>query len=261
VRQYNYQSRGLQKRQPQGYLFKTDRYDLFQVIYVCTGELVFAGADTRAVLGPGGIAILRRNSRFRLSCPRIGYCGVAFHALGELPPAFCGLAETLRATSEMRTLAQLMEMQFVTPYPESTRELEGLGRVLAWEAIRLCEKIKRQPWGLQTGAEWAKAARSTLDANVYNVTTAREAIEPLPLSYRQLSRYFTEEYNLSPKQYQLQAKIREAKRLLSETRLSVTMIAMELGFASSQHFATQFKAMAGVTPTCYRKSQPVKPSV
>ncbi|MBN1942774.1 MAG: helix-turn-helix transcriptional regulator [Phycisphaerae bacterium] len=69
-----------------------------------------------------------------------------------------------------------------------------------------------------------------------------------------LPRHFVEAFGLSPKQYQLKARINEASRLLRETRLGVTAIAMELGYCSSQHFATQFLAQTGQTPSDYRKT-------
>lgn len=42
--------------------------------------------------------------------------------------------------------------------------------------------------------------------------------------------------------------------------MSVTDIAMELGFASSQHLATQFRAVAGVSPQRWRQAAARKSS-
>jgi len=77
----------------------------------------------------------------------------------------------------------------------------------------------------------------------------------LGLSYRQLARHFTAALGVSPKRYQLLARMREAKRLLAETGMSVTAVAAELGYPSSQHFATQFLAEAGATPTEWREKE------
>ncbi|HTL51584.1 MAG TPA: AraC family transcriptional regulator, partial [Planctomycetota bacterium] len=81
----------------------------------------------------------------------------------------------------------------------------------------------------------------------------RELLAGIPLSYRQLTRYFCSTTRQSPKQYQLQAKLIEAQRLLSETKLPVTTIALELGFPSSQHFASRYKHYFGRTPSAHRR--------
>lgn len=53
-------------------------------------------------------------------------------------------------------------------------------------------------------------------------------------------------------------QIEEARRLLSQTRLSVTLIAEKCGFSSSSDFARRFRATAGISPSAYRlASQPV----
>jgi AraC-like DNA-binding protein len=254
MRHINYSAYGQQKYQPIGYRFVTERYSLFQLIYVCTGELVFQAYGETSSLGPGQLVLLREGSAFELSCPRKSYRGVSFHATGALPSSFFGRAESLQASAEIRTLAQLMELQFKEPGPESTLVLEGLGRAMTWEAIRISGQVPTSTAPGRTGREHADAARQVLDATLSTTRSARDVLASLPLSYRQLSRHFADAFGLSPKQYQLQARISEACRLLRETRLGVTAIAMELGYCTSQHFATQFLAQTGLTPSEYRET-------
>ena len=52
-------------------------------------------------------------------------------------------------------------------------------------------------------------------------------------------------------------KIEAAKRLLHQDSTSVTGIALDLGFVSSQYFATVFKRITGVTPSRYRHRREV----
>lgn len=49
-------------------------------------------------------------------------------------------------------------------------------------------------------------------------------------------------------------RVKEACRQLTETQDSVTDITHQLGYQSSQHFATVFKRFIGVTPTQWRKT-------
>ncbi|MGC4101887.1 helix-turn-helix domain-containing protein [Ferruginibacter sp.] len=57
----------------------------------------------------------------------------------------------------------------------------------------------------------------------------------------------------SPLNYLITIRISEATKLLKQNNLSVTDIALDTGFYSSQHFATTFKKLTGYTPSDFRK--------
>jgi len=58
---------------------------------------------------------------------------------------------------------------------------------------------------------------------------------------------------LPPRQFLLDCRMKAARRLLQEERSrTVTEIALQLGFCSSQHFASLFKRHTGVTPLACR---------
>ncbi|WP_054028818.1 AraC family transcriptional regulator [Bacillus sp. FJAT-28004] len=63
---------------------------------------------------------------------------------------------------------------------------------------------------------------------------------------------FQEHTGLTPKGYMEYIKISEAAKLLKDTEMSVTEIALRLGYSSSQHFATAFGRAIGQTPTQWR---------
>ncbi|MEO6548673.1 MAG: AraC family transcriptional regulator [Ferruginibacter sp.] len=58
----------------------------------------------------------------------------------------------------------------------------------------------------------------------------------------------------TPLNYLINIRISEAMRLLKKNHLSVTNIALDTGFNSSQHFSTTFKKLTGLTPGDFRKS-------
>ena len=64
---------------------------------------------------------------------------------------------------------------------------------------------------------------------------------------------FSRETGMPPGHYVLQRRIERAKDLLQTSTQSITKIAIEGGFASSQHFATVFKRITGLTPRSFRK--------
>ena len=49
-------------------------------------------------------------------------------------------------------------------------------------------------------------------------------------------------------------RMKEAKRLIRESDLSITGIAEKLGFSGIHHFSRVFRKVTGMTPTQYAKS-------
>lgn len=63
---------------------------------------------------------------------------------------------------------------------------------------------------------------------------------------------FVREVGVTPGQYHQHQRVNAAKRELIYTDTPITALAMELGFSSSQYFATTFKKVVGLTPGEYR---------
>ncbi|MHC4915443.1 MAG: helix-turn-helix domain-containing protein [Planctomycetota bacterium] len=238
-----------QKSQPPDYGYESGDYDLFQVICVLRGRLFFESRGEETALGPGGLAVLRLGSGFRLHTGRVGYQGVYFIAADEDRPSYRGGADALVADPETLLLAEMMDREIASPGRGSSELLEGLGRAMAWRAIRLCAS----PAPADPERHWAEVARGALEATLTTGRAAREVLASLGISYRQLSRYFSRVHGESPKQYQIRARLLEAQRLLEDTSWPVTSIAFELGYPSSQHFATQFRRATGLTPSSWRR--------
>jgi len=59
----------------------------------------------------------------------------------------------------------------------------------------------------------------------------------------------------SPLHYLINLRIAEAIKMLRQSSHSLTRIALETGFYSSQHFSSTFKKLTGYTPRAYRKNQ------
>lgn len=66
----------------------------------------------------------------------------------------------------------------------------------------------------------------------------------------------TKEFSgFSPLNYLINLRISEAIRLLKNSNKSLTDIALDTGFYSSQHFSTTFKKLTGFTPGHFRKNK------
>ncbi|MCC5835193.1 MAG: helix-turn-helix domain-containing protein [Opitutales bacterium] len=73
------------------------------------------------------------------------------------------------------------------------------------------------------------------------------------ISVPHLCQIFRKAYGETPYQCLMRLRIEEAKRRLSDTDMSITHIAVDLCFASGQHFSRIFKQRTGITPRQYRK--------
>ncbi len=79
------------------------------------------------------------------------------------------------------------------------------------------------------------------------------------LSESRFKQKFKQATGIPPAEFMVREKIGEAKLLLEDSGQTVTSIAMELGFSSSQHFSVLFKKYVGESPVQYRRSHEFVP--
>ena len=72
------------------------------------------------------------------------------------------------------------------------------------------------------------------------------------LSPTHLINLFRKATGFPPIKFQLECRIKKAKKLLLDPSLSASQIAMQLGFGSLQHFSDTFSRIVGVSPKRYR---------
>jgi AraC-like DNA-binding protein len=83
-----------------------------------------------------------------------------------------------------------------------------------------------------------------------------EMARRLGVSYTWFRRLFAQHTGLSPHQYRLQLKIGRARRLLSDTKLTIKEVAFRSGFESEQYFCRLFKRKTALTPSEWRRQLP-----
>ncbi len=93
-----------------------------------------------------------------------------------------------------------------------------------------------------------------LDAESNYNLSLDEMAQRCGLSRARFCQAFAKATRSTPVDHLTHLCIRKARQLLIETNASVTDIAMELGFSSSQYFATVFKKHSAFTPSAYRRS-------
>lgn len=87
--------------------------------------------------------------------------------------------------------------------------------------------------------------------------TLEQLVEVSGLSVSSFKRVFREVVGITPHAFILRKRVDRAQRLLQEGQGSVTDIAFECGFSSSQYFATVFKRIVGITPNDVLKKHDV----
>ena len=87
----------------------------------------------------------------------------------------------------------------------------------------------------------------------YQMPAAAERAAMAGLSPTSFHEHFKRVAGSSPKDYRLRLRVdRAARRLREQPSLTVTEVAHEFGFSSSQYFATVFRRYLGTSPLSYR---------
>lgn len=85
--------------------------------------------------------------------------------------------------------------------------------------------------------------------------TIAEILEIAHMSRSNFMRVFKKATGQTPIEYLLRLRIQEAMKRLRQTEMSITEIALEVGFNDSNYFSRQFKKAVGQPPNEYKKTR------
>lgn len=111
---------------------------------------------------------------------------------------------------------------------------------------------------LEVSSSLARAAAELIEAGFLNEQSVPDLAQRIGVSDRHLRRIFEGEFGVTPLQFAQTQRLLLAKRLLTDTNLSVTGIALSAGFGSARSLNEQFKQNYGFAPTRIRKTVPSK---
>lgn len=97
-----------------------------------------------------------------------------------------------------------------------------------------------------------------IDTHCFGNISSKTIAETFNMKLNTLEVKFKKTYKISIQQYILQKLIEEAKSKLKNDTLSITDIALRIGFNNPSYFSKYFKQLTGMTPTQYRKTQNTK---
>ena len=95
-------------------------------------------------------------------------------------------------------------------------------------------------------------AIEAMENHVADPLELRELAKLAEISPRQLNRLFRNKLGQSTMSFYCNLRIEKARKLLTQSPLSITEIALANGFSSSAHFANSFRRTFGCTPSSLR---------
>lgn len=139
------------------------------------------------------------------------------------------------AALEMESRANLIAIHFLNkhaPCRMDQRACEAKGRLADWQVQRVC---------------------SFMEANLNRNVDLTECSRLIGISNEHFCRAFRRTLNVPPHRWFSLKRMQHARRLLSETDASLTLIAQELGYTGQSAFGAAFRNAAEMTPQQYRR--------
>jgi len=133
---------------------------------------------------------------------------------------------------------------------------EALGIVLTHELVRVNgDSGFRGPVCRGGLAPWQqKRVAAYIEEHVADDIPLATLAELARLSPYHFSRSFKHSFGMPPHRYHANRRIEQAKRLLANRELSVTAIALDVGFSETSTFTAAFHRLTGQTPSGYRRN-------
>ena len=103
-----------------------------------------------------------------------------------------------------------------------------------------------------------QATIAFMQSHLGETISIEEVADAVHCSRAKLFEVFKDSTGMTPNDYWQRLRIDRAQRLLSNSETSITEIALDCGFSTSQYFSSVFRKYAGVSPTHYRKAEATK---
>jgi AraC family transcriptional regulator len=168
----------------------------------------------------------------------------------DAPPVVELRDQTSVRDVQIFSLGVALQMEISAGCPSGRLYAELLGASLtAYLARHYCTypaRIREISGGMP--GQRLRQAIEYIEANLTADLRLEQMAENVQMSPYTFGRLFRHSTGLTPHQYVLRARIREAKRLLREGKFPIADISLQLGFSDQSHFTRVFHKMTGVTP-------------
>lgn len=251
-------------------------YNFWQLLYVDRGDYTCTIEDNAYTLSSGQMILAEPNKvRTSISCKNAMIAIISFRCssdgMNNIKNKIITLSDDDRKLLSRVLTAGTDIFKAVTDDPHydgqepkdgtSDYELQMIKNSLELLFISLyepCQKeIKGQPSAQNQINYYEKKFRlieSYMSENLSESITLDEISIATGFSLSTIKRIFQSQAGCGALHYFIKLKIKEAKRLIKETDMSMTEISENLGFSSIHYFSRMFKNVSGVSPSQYAKS-------
>ena len=241
--------------------------DAFELFYFERGRADWWVNGETHRLGAGDVYLTRPGERHGSVGSRLHPCGycmveVAFPLSGMSGPESAALGADLAALPTRRfpgpaSLQENFEGLLHEHRPERGEHPAAAARahlhLLLTGVLRAHAAAHRTEHAAGPSFAIAKILR-VIEADPGRPPSVGELARTAGLSVSRFQERFVAEVGFTPAAYLRRRRIERAKVLLRAGRRSASEVAVELGFCSSQHFATVFKRYEGVGPSEFART-------
>jgi signal transduction histidine kinase/AraC-like DNA-binding protein len=171
-----------------------------------------------------------------------------------------GVLKALQADEANRTIPVVVLTNKVLTEQDMDRLNQGVATVLEKGVFTNEETLARITAALNRSSRITSASQQMVRrAMAYIHTHYAESLNRdvlathLAVSENYLTNCFQKEIGVSPLAYVNRYRVRQARSLLSETNLTITEVAMSVGFSDLAHFSRVFRKETGFSPLAYRR--------
>jgi len=249
-------------------LFISHTHEYDELTLILDGEGYYSSLDQNIKVAKGDLILIPSGLHHGFVCTE-PWAGISVHFVYAKIPAYCqylfhNAYETplrirnARLEEDDRRWGEVSLQQLEKAWrTDDTREISYDLMRIAFETVLLL--FHRNLTAAQTETERTSDKRILQEVlkeihRNYNASiTIGEIAARHFLSESILRKKFSEALGMSPKQYILNLRVEEAKRLLQQTNKAIEYISSEVGFTSSSRFYDQFIKTVGITPLEWRK--------
>jgi AraC-like DNA-binding protein len=255
--------------------FKREACEFLRFFYVVDGRFDWMIEEQHHILYPGDLAIILPGQRFggekdllnigtlswmSLELKQLDRNGkIAMGSWSRITDAECatigkvllsGNCQVLSKVKEGGTVLQNIQNEFIN---QEIGYVARINQLLDELFILVVRQLTRQDNSRRDFPQAFTKLEQTLRSDLSHQWTVDEMAASVGLGTTAFSEKVKSFTGFSPLNYLINIRISEAIKLLKRIDVPITDIALEVGFYSSQHFATTFKKLTGYTPTEFRK--------
>jgi AraC-like DNA-binding protein len=260
---------------------KKVRSDYFRFYYVIDGRFDWIIDDQHHILFPGDLAVILPGQSFGgekdlLDIGTISWLHLELQQLERSGKMAMGKWSSL-ADHECKGISKILLLNNCTIVSQvkqagvllQNMQTEFINQEIGYTArvnhfiddlfILVARHLTRQNNSRRDFPQTFLKLEQSLRENLSHQWTLEEMAALVGLGTTAFSEKVKNYTGFSPLNYLINIRISEAIKFLKRGDVHVTNIALDVGFYSSQHFATTFKKLTGYTPSDFRKKNILEP--